>query len=91
MEDHEGKQKEVRTYMIGQNKIKLSAKMVEKFMEWNTSRNMLDGIESEESTQEAMEYDERMTIALLLRCVTPGNIARNAVAPEVKNFIKGNF
>lgn len=76
-------QMEVRTYMVGRKKVKLSAKMVQKFTEWNT----VHGIGS----TQAMEYDERMTIALLLLCVSAADIVSHAIPAEVKHFINSKF
>lgn len=74
---------EVRTYMVGRKKVKLSAKMVQKFTEWNTVHGM--------GSTQAMEYDERMTIAVLLLCVSAVDIIRHAIPAEVKDFINSKF
>lgn len=72
---------EVRIYLIGKKKVKLSAKMIERFTEWNTIHGM--------DSSQAREYDERMTIALLLLCVSVADIARHEIPAEAKSFIHG--
>lgn len=62
--------------MIGKKKVKLPGKMVERFTEWNTVH----------ATDR--DYDERMTVALLLLCTNPNDIVRHAISDEIKHFIK---
>lgn len=62
-ETEDGSLAEARSHKVGEEKVKLPPKMVQKFAEWNTDHGIGSPL--------ALEYDERMTIALLLRCVKP--------------------
>lgn len=63
--------------MLGEKRLNVPANVVETFKTWNTLK------QSEE------EYDERMTIALLLLYVNPHDLANNCIDASMKEFISG--
>ncbi|XP_055308998.1 uncharacterized protein LOC129572908 [Sitodiplosis mosellana] len=72
-----GSLKEGRVYMLGEKQIIVPAKVIDTFLQWNTEK------------PDQVEYDERQTIALLLVCVTPGDLAQHKVSNDVIAFLKG--
>lgn len=65
--------------MLGTDKLNIPAKVVNTFKVWNT----------EKASEE--EYDQRMTIALLLMYVSPVDLAAHSVDAKIKEFISGKI
>lgn len=63
---------------MGDKQIEVPTKVINKLKSWN---------ESEEKS--GPDYDEYVTIAILLVCVNPDDLARGKISKFVKDFIRG--
>lgn len=66
--------------MMGNDKFLVPSKFINALIEWNAP-----------ATIKSAEYDKRVTIALLLMCVTAEDLANGKINDEVKNFIFGKY
>lgn len=68
-----------RIYMLGTKQLEIPKRVIETFREYNT---IFPASES---------YDQRMTVALLLMCVSTNDLATHTVDPDIKEFISGKL
>lgn len=65
--------------MLGTKRLEIPKRVIETFHEYNT---ILAANE---------KYDQRLTIALLLLCVSTDELATHTVDPDIKKFISGEL